>query len=174
MRSAALFGKPIQAAFSPISARGGFDNLFLRCSLEHVKYGRSGLLLWCLRQIDIVARHIRLRGRFFHQLESLGRADIDTGLVSIRASRPVPVGRIGTQVAFCGFLLLRIPDGPVRSLRTRANASLTTYAFFLVDPSDIAAGGIHVTSARGAILHTERRDTLTANRHNNIVGILGE
>ena len=94
--------------------------------------------------------------------------------MSVGTALLAPVGRIGAQIAFCGFLFRRIPDCPVRSLRTGFNALLAADTFLLVDSPYVAIGSIHVTGARRTILNTQRRDALPAYRHNDIVGIFGK
>ncbi len=99
------------------------------------------------------------------QLERLGGADTHTRLLSIGPALLAPVGGIDTQVALGGFVLERIPDRPMRPLRTGLNTHLAAVAFPLVDYPDITVRGVHMGRSGGTILDAEGRDALAAHSH---------
>jgi hypothetical protein len=97
-----------------------------------------------------------------HKLECLSGADFHACLFSIGASLLTPERSVRAQIAFGGFPFCRIPDGPMRPLRTSLDASLAADALFLVDSSDIAVRCINVTGACRTVLNAERRNALSA------------
>ena len=105
---------------------------------------------------------------------AFNRADFHTGLFARRAALLIPIGCIGTQVAFRRFSFRWIPNCAMGSLGTGGKASLAADAFRFINHPDVAIGGIYVAGARGAILNTERRDALPAYRHGNVVRVFGE
>lgn len=72
------------------------------------------------------------------QLERLGGADRHACRLSPGAAFFAPVGCVDAQVAFGRFVLVRIPDCPVRPLRTGLNISFAAYALGLIDLPHIA------------------------------------
>lgn len=109
-----------------------------------------------------------------NQLERLGGTDRHTGRLSIRASLPAPEGRVEAQVAFGGFLLVRIPDCPARPLRAVLDTPFAADAFVLVNHPDIPVSGIDMRSADRTILNAQRRDALPADGHTDVERIFGE
>ena len=87
-----------------------------------------------------------------NQLQRFGGADSHTRGLSIGPALLAPVGCVDTQVALRGFVLKRIPDRPVRPLRTGLDAHFAADAFFLIDHPDVSVGGIDVGGAGGAVL----------------------
>ena len=69
------------------------------------------------RQVYVISGDIHLGWSFFDEFQCFGRAGFDAGLLPVRTTFFIPVGRIHTQVAFSRFILRGIPDCPVRFVR---------------------------------------------------------
>jgi hypothetical protein len=91
-----------------------------------------------------------------NQLQRFGGADSHTRGLSIGPALLAPVGRVDTQVALRGFVLKRIPDRPVRTLRTGLDTHPTANTFFLIDHPDVAMFSIYVSRSDRTILDAER------------------
>ena len=108
------------------------------------------------------------------QLEGLGGADSHACRLSVGAALFAPVGCVDAQVALGRFVFERIPDRPVRPLRTGLDTPLTADAFGLIDHPHIAVISIHVSGLGRTILDTERRDALPAYSHGDVQRIFRE
>ena len=89
-------------------------------------------------------------------LERLGRTARNTCGFPIGAPLFAPERRVDTQVALGRFVLVGIPDRPVRPLRAELDAPLAADALGLIDDPDITVFGVNMSGAGRTILDAER------------------
>jgi hypothetical protein len=92
-----------------------------------------------------------------------------TGLLSVRSTLFIPVGSIYTEITLGGPSRNMVPDCSMGLLGTHSEAGLTTDAFIIVNPSDVAVFGVYVGRSGRTILDANRGDTLPADCYLNII-----
>ena len=88
--------------------------------------------------------------------ERLGRTARNTCGFPIGAPLFAPERRVDAQVALGRFVLVGIPDRPVRPLRAELDAPLAADALGLIDDPDITVFGVNMSGAGRTILDAER------------------
>ena len=106
-----------------------------------------------------------------NKLQCFYRTAGDTGLLTIGASLPAPVGRVQAEIAFHGYVFTGVPNRSMGPLGAGLDACSATDTLFRIDDPDIAIRTIHMTGAGGAVLHTKRCYALSAYGHCNVIGI---
>jgi hypothetical protein len=127
-----------------------------------------------LHKIDVISGYVLLRRRFGDKFECMSGAARNACRFSIRPAFFAPEWGVDTKIAFGRFFLVRIPNRPMRTLRTRLDAFPAANAFGLVDYPDIAMFRINVRGANRAILDAKWGNALTAWCNNNVERILRE
>ena len=125
-------------------------------------------------EIDIITFSLFLIGSQSDKFDRHHRAGFNTGLFAGGAAFFAPVRGVEAQVAFRGFAFDVIPDGPVGLLRAHLDTGPAGDALFAVDSSDVAVFGIDVSCADWAILNADRRHTLSAGSHLDVLGEFAE